>query len=88
MSHLSLIKKRMSSSTEKVTFILFNMLLLSSLTSFVHAAPPIEPEKTYLVNEDVNVIAGLYFREYSLTGNGVIDYKTARQIIVSEYNEY
>jgi len=63
-------------------------LLLWGLVSLVQAAPPPEPKEHYLVNEDVNSIAGLYFREYSLKRNGVIDFKTARQIIVSEYNEY
>jgi hypothetical protein len=50
--------------------------------------PPLEPEEAYLVNEDVNIITGLYTREYSLRQDGIVDYKTARQIIISEYNEY
>ena len=49
---------------------------------------PTEPNEDYLVSEDVNSIAGLYYREYSLAGNGVSDYRTARQIILSEYNEF
>ena len=49
---------------------------------------PKEPKEEYLVNEEINSIAGLYYREYSLTGNGVINYRTARQIILSEYNEF
>jgi hypothetical protein len=48
---------------------------------------PAEPDEEYLVNEDVNIVNGLYTREYSLHGDGVIDYRTARQIIRSEYNE-
>ncbi|GJL65777.1 MAG: hypothetical protein NPIRA05_07480 [Nitrospirales bacterium] len=47
-----------------------------------------EPEEEFLVSEDVNIITGLYTRSYSLHQNGAIDYKTARQIIISEYNEY
>ena len=50
--------------------------------------PPSEPDEAYLVDEDVNIITGLYTREYSLRQDGVIDYKTARQIIISEYNEH
>ena len=50
--------------------------------------PPHEPSEVFLVNEDVNVITGLYIREYSLSGDGTVDYKTARQIILSYYNEY
>ncbi|GJL52751.1 MAG: hypothetical protein NPIRA01_39780 [Nitrospirales bacterium] len=49
---------------------------------------PTEPEEDYLVNEDVNIVTGLYTREYSLQQDGRVDYKTARQIIISEYNEY
>jgi len=49
---------------------------------------PLEPGEERLMNEDVNIITGLYTREYSLTGSGVVDYKTARQIVLSEYNEY
>ena len=51
------------------------------------ALPP-EPSEAYLVNEDVNIITGLYTREYSLAQDGIVDYKTARQIILSEYNEH
>ncbi|WP_447969644.1 hypothetical protein [Nitrospira sp. M1] len=47
-----------------------------------------EPEEDFLVNEDVNIITGLYTRSYSRQQNGTIDYKTARQIVLSEYNEY
>jgi len=47
-----------------------------------------EPTEEYLVNEDINIITGLYTREYALQQDGVVDYKTARQIVRSEYNEY
>jgi hypothetical protein len=50
--------------------------------------PPPEPSEASLINEDVNIITGLYTREYSLAQDGIGDYKTARQIIISEYNEY
>lgn len=49
---------------------------------------PPEPSGEYLVNEDVNIVTGLYTREYSLARNGIVDYMTARQIVRSEYNEY
>jgi hypothetical protein len=49
---------------------------------------PSEPGDENLVNEDVNIDNGLYTREYSLRGDGTIDYRTARQIIRSEYNDY
>jgi len=47
-----------------------------------------EPEDDFLVSEDVNIVTGLYTRSYSLQQNETIDYKTARQIVISEYNEY
>lgn len=49
---------------------------------------PPEPDEEYLVNEDVNIVTGLYIREYSLASDGVVDYRTARQILQAEYNEY
>ena len=71
----------------------FSFIILVSL-SFIVSSPvwaqllPNEPEDDYLVNEDVNIVTGLYTREYSLQQDGQVDYKTARQIIISEYNEH
>ena len=56
-------------------------------TALARILPP-EPSEKYLIQEDVNIITGLYTREYSLDGTGIVDYKTARQIVLSEYNEY
>ncbi len=50
--------------------------------------PPLEPDEAYLVDEDINIVTGLYIREYSLHNDGIVDYKTARQILISEYNEH
>jgi hypothetical protein len=50
--------------------------------------PPPEPDEAYLINEDINIMTGLYIREYSLRQDGVVDYKTARQILISELNEH
>ena len=49
---------------------------------------PPEPSEPSLINEDVNIITGLYTGEYSLAGNRIVDDKTARRILISEYNEY
>ena len=49
---------------------------------------PAEPDEKFMISEDVNIVSGLYTREYSLKDNGIVDYRTARQIIISEYNEY
>ncbi len=64
------------------------VLIISLAQSALAGPPPQEPSEAYLVHEDVNIITGLYTREYSLTNNSIVDYKTARQIIISEYNEY
>ncbi|MCA9419741.1 MAG: hypothetical protein KC592_01910 [Nitrospira sp.] len=50
--------------------------------------PPPEPDESHLVEEDVNIMTGLYIRKYSLQQDGVVDYKTARQILISEVNEH
>ncbi len=50
--------------------------------------PPQEPGEDALLNEDVNIVTGFYIREYSLARNGIVDYRTARQILLSEYNEH
>ncbi|MEO6202059.1 MAG: hypothetical protein ABIU05_07460 [Nitrospirales bacterium] len=50
--------------------------------------PPREPDETYMVDEDINIMTGLYMREYSLRQDGIVDYKTARRILISEYNEH
>ncbi len=76
-----------------LTFILRSAALAAALFVSVplHSTAetlPAEPDEEHLVNEDVNIVNGLYMREYSLHGDGVIDYRTARQIIRSEYNDY
>ena len=49
---------------------------------------PKEPDEANLLHEDVNIMTGLYIREYSLKGDGIVDFKTARQIIFHENNQY
>lgn len=67
---------------------LFQTLVVLILFEPSFAAPPQEPDNGHLITEDVNIITGLYTREYSLNQDGVVDYKTARQIVISEYNQY
>ncbi|HEX2056176.1 MAG TPA: hypothetical protein VHF07_06765 [Nitrospiraceae bacterium] len=69
-------------------FLLFAILIGLAPVSATAEALPSEPGEEHLVNEDVNIINGLYTREYSLRGDGIIDYRTARQIINSQYNDY
>ena len=49
---------------------------------------PQEPGEERLVAEDVNVVSGFYIREYSLHGNGTVDYRTARQILRWAYDAH
>jgi len=41
---------------------------------------PTEPPDQYLVSEDIDTVAGLYFRNYAVLSNRV-NYRTARQIM-------
>ncbi|HET9962235.1 MAG TPA: hypothetical protein VFQ34_07875 [Nitrospiraceae bacterium] len=63
------------------------LLTISTNIAFAQNLPS-EPDPERLVNEDVNVVSGLYIREYSLSGNGIVDFKTARQIIQAEQNAF
>ena len=64
------------------------MLALGAAGMTIAAELPKEPDDAYLVHEDVNIITGLYIREYSLRRDGIVDFKTARQIVISEYNAH
>lgn len=48
---------------------------------------PDEPGEDLLVEQSYDTIAGLLFREYSLRGNGQVDYRTARQIMGISYDD-
>ena len=48
---------------------------------------PDEPTEEYLVNEDVNISTGFYIRDYAVL-SGKVNYRTARQIIRFNHNEY
>ncbi len=54
-----------------------------------HATPPIpeEPGDERLVTQFYDTIAGLLIREYSLQGNGRVDYRTARQIMWVSFDD-
>ena len=71
----------------KVTAMVLAVVLGIASAAWAHELPP-EPSEASLVNEEANLLVGLYVREYSLAGNEVIDYRTARQILVSEQNAY
>ncbi len=73
------------SATKILVGLLFAMTWITPC--FAGDLPP-EPDEKSLISEDVNIVNGLYTREYSLHDNGIVDYRTARQIIISEYNEY
>ncbi len=62
------------------------VLLAAAGTALAGSLPP-EPGEEYLINEDVNTVVGFYYREYSLGRDGIVDYKTARQILSAEYSE-
>jgi hypothetical protein len=67
----------------------FGILISLAMVGSGRAADvPKEPDEANLLHEDVNIMTGLYTREYSLKGDGIVDFKTARQIIFHENNKY
>lgn len=48
---------------------------------------PEEPGDELLVGQSYDTIVGLLIREYSLRGNGQVDYRTARQIMGIAYDD-
>lgn len=75
---------------KKCSFYWMCSILLSLIMegTGITADMPKEPGVANLINEDVNIMTGLYIREYSLQGDGIVDYKTARQIIFYENNKF
>jgi hypothetical protein len=71
----------------RLSFYLASLLTVAAMPCLAQSLPS-EPDAERLVNEDVNVVSGLYIREYSLAGNGIVDFKTARQIIQAEHNAF
>ncbi len=62
--------------------------LMWGIAGWAFATPlPKEPGDDYLLNEEVNTFVGFYIREYSLARNGIVDYRTARQIVGFELDE-
>ena len=61
--------------------LLIGLALLLGLAGAAWAGGlPQEPSDAYLVNEDINIITGLYIREYSLAGNGADRTRERRMI--------
>ncbi len=72
----------------KITSLAVGLALVCSAAGLAYAGVlPQEPGDEYLVNEEVDVVVGFYIREYSTAGNGITDYRTARQILRSEFDE-
>jgi len=80
--------KAMKSKRHLRALIVGGVLVASLASPGFGGSLPQEPSEEHLLDEDVNIITGFYTREYSLTRTGVVDYRTARQILLSEYNEY
>ncbi len=70
-----------------ITAMVLAVVVGMASAAWANELPP-EPGEAFLVNEEANLLVGLYVREYSVAGNGIIDYRTARQILASEQNAY
>ena len=56
-------------------------------TSHADSSLPNEPGEELLVAQSSDTIIGLLFRDYSLRGNGQVDYRTARHILGIAYDD-
>ncbi len=56
-------------------------------TSHADSSLPDEPSEELLVAQSSDTIIGLLFRDYSLRGNGRVDYRTARHILGISYDD-
>ncbi|MGB2723152.1 MAG: hypothetical protein WBC46_01190, partial [Nitrospira sp.] len=56
-------------------------------TSHADSSLPNEPGEELLVAQSSDTINGLLFRDYSLRGNGQVDYRTARHILGSSSDD-
>ena len=56
-------------------------------TSHPDSSLPNEPGEELLVAQSSDTIIGLLFRDYSLRGNGQVDYRTARHILGISYDD-
>jgi hypothetical protein len=56
---------------------------LSAWPAASDASPslPSEPGEEFLIEQSYDTIIGLLFRDYSIRGNGQVDYRTARHIL-------
>jgi hypothetical protein len=76
--------------TTKWTLCLSAILLLClAWPAAALADPPFpnEPGEEFLVGESYDTVIGLLFRDYSLRGNGHVDYRTARHILGISYDD-
>ena len=48
---------------------------------------PPEPGDDFLIEQTFDSVVGLLFRDYSLQGNGQVDYRTARHILGISYDD-
>lgn len=80
----------MATSVRRAQSLAAVLLLLNLIVPVIVQAEqafPDEPGEQSLISQHYDTIAGLLFREYSLHGDGRIDYRTARQILGLAYDD-
>lgn len=55
--------------------------------SHAHPSLPSEPGEEFLIEQSYDSIIGLLFRDYSIRGNGQVDYRTARHILGIHFDD-
>ena len=75
----------------KKTFIIYltvaGLCLATPLASVASLPIPDEPSDDCLVEQSYDTSVGLFFRSYSLHGDGQVDYRTARHIVGISYDD-
>ena len=66
---------------------LLAICLVWPTASHAEAPLPSEPGDDVLINQTYDAVVGLLFRDYSLQGNGHVDYRTARHILSISYDD-
>lgn len=67
--------------------ILWALWLLWPTSTRAESPLPSEPGEEFLIEQTFDSVVGLLFRDYSLRGNGQVDYRTARHIVGISYDD-
>ena len=70
-----------------VSLMVAGVCLATAPASVASLPIPDEPSDDCLVKQSYDTSVGLFFRSYSLQGDGQVDYRTARHIVAISYDD-